>query len=88
MVGETFIVANKERMNKVKAFIRENMPTARFRQNPYEFSNGKWEIDITYEIEDMNKLSTLLNEFYIEDNPPIPPKEGLLKRISNYFKSL
>jgi len=85
MVEETFYVANDERMNKVKTFIRQNMPTARFKSNPYKYSNGKWEFHISYEIADMNKLSVLLNEFYNEDNPPLPKKESLWQRILGWL---
>lgn len=85
MVEETFYVANDERMNKAKLFIRKNMPTARFKSNPYKYSNGKWEFNISYELPDMNKLSLLLNEFYAEDNPPIPPRKGLWKIILGWF---
>lgn len=85
MVEETFYVANDERMDKVKTFIRQNMPTARFKNNPYRFSSGKWEFNISYEMPDMNKLSTLLNEFHLQDNPPAPPKKSLWNRIVEWF---
>jgi hypothetical protein len=85
MVEETFYVANDERMNKVKNFIRQNMPTARFKNNPYKYSNGKWEFNISYELPDMNKLSILLNEFYVEDSPPLAPKKRLWQRILGWL---
>lgn len=85
MVEETFYVANDERMNKVKSFIRQNMPTARFKSNPYKYSNGKWEFNISYELPDMNKLSVLLNEFYVEDNPPAPQRKSLWQRILGWL---
>jgi len=81
MVEETFYVKNDKRMSKVKSFIRKNMPTARFKSNPYKYSNGKWEFNISYEITDINKLSILLNEFYYEDNPKHIKKESLLERF-------
>lgn len=86
MIEETFYVENDERMIKVKTFIRQNMPTARFKRNPYKYSNGKWEFNISYELPDINKLSKLLNEFYCEDNPPIPPKKSLWQRILSLNK--
>jgi len=85
MVEETFYVANDERMDKVKTFIRQNMPTARFKNNPYKYSNGKWEFNISYEMPDMNKLSKLLNEFYNDDNPPLPPKKSFWQIIYTWF---
>jgi len=81
MVEEMFYVKNDERMSKVKSFIRENMPTARFKSNPYKYSNGKWEFNISYEIGDMNKLSILLNDFYNEDNHKLIKKESLWERF-------
>lgn len=83
MIEETFYVANDERMNKVKKFIRQNMPTARFKSNPYKYSNEKWEFNISYGLPDMNKLSVLLNEFYNEDNPP--KTESLWQRILGWL---
>jgi len=85
MVEETFYVANDERMNKVKSFIRQNMPTARFKSNPYKYSNGKWEFNISYELPDMNKLSVLLNEFYVEDNLFILKRKNLLQRVLGWL---
>lgn len=85
MVENTFYVSNDERLTKVKSFIRENMPTARFISNPYRYSNGKWEVKISYEISDINKLDVLLNEFYNEDNPPLPPEKSLWQRLINFI---
>jgi hypothetical protein len=72
-------------MNKVKSFIRQNMPTARFKSNPYKYSNGKWEFNISYELPDMNKLSVLLNEFYVEDNLFILKRKNLLQRVLGWL---
>ena len=85
MVKEKFYVKNDERMIKVKSFIRQHMPTARFITNPYKYSNGKWEFYISYELSDINKLSVLLEEFHNEDNPPAPKKRGLWQRILHWF---
>lgn len=86
MVKETFIVENDDRMNKVKTFIRQNMPTARFIQNPYRYSNGKWDFYISYESSDLNKLSKILEEFYLEDNPPPPKKVTLIKQFLKWVR--
>ncbi len=86
MVKETFIVENDDRMNKVKTFIRQNMPTARFIQNPYRYSNGKWDFYISYESSDLNKLSKILEEFYLEDNPPPPKKVTLIEKFLKWVR--
>ncbi len=83
MVGEIFYV-KKERLEEVKKFIREQMPSCRFRSNPYSYDGENYEINITYEIEDMNKLSKLQNKYYEEDNPKII-KPSLFKRILNFL---
>ncbi len=56
MIEERFYIDDDMKMNEVKTFIRQNMPTARFKCNPYKVFD-KWEVNITYEIEDINKLS-------------------------------
>lgn len=86
MVKETFIVENDDRMNKVKTFIRQNMPTARFIQNPYRYDNGKWDFYISYESSDLNKLSKILEEFYLEDNPPPPKKVTLIEKFLKWVR--
>lgn len=85
MIEETFYVKSNERYEKVKSFIRTNMPTARFKRNPYLCFDNKWCFDISYEIEDINKLSKLLNEFYYEDNKP-EEKITFINKIKRFFK--
>lgn len=85
MITHTFEVKDEERMNIVKIFIRQNMPTARFNSNPYKYSNGRWGFNISYEIEDQNKISVILNNFDLEDNPPVIKKKIFWKRILKYF---
>jgi len=85
MIQEKFYVDGDNRFKRVKNFIRWEMPSARFITNPVKYCN-KWEINISYEIEDMNKLSALLNEFYLEDNP-IVTKVNFWKKIKNIFKT-
>jgi len=85
MIEQRFYVSSEERMNTVKTFIRQNMPTARFKSNPYKHTDGTWEFNVSYELSDMDKLTKLLNKFYYEDNPPIPAKKSLWKRIKRWF---
>lgn len=86
MIQETFHINSDERYEKVKSFIRTNMPTARFKCNPYKSPNGSWFFNISYEIEDINKLSIFLNELDKEDNKPIE-KVKFIDKIKNYFKN-
>jgi len=87
MIGETFYVKNFERLNLTKEFIRKNMPSARLVNNPIRLHSGLYKIKITYEIEDKNKLSQLRKDFYLEDNPPAPPKKHFLTKLLNFFTS-
>lgn len=81
MIQYNFYVSNENRMNIVKSFIRKNMPTARFIYNPYKHLDNRWSFYISYEIEDMNKINKILQEFYLEDHPPSIKKENFLKQI-------
>lgn len=74
MITDLFYVKNDNRANLVKQFIRANMPTARFLQNPYRFNDGKWMFHISYEVKDVNKLNPLFNKWYEEDKKPIKEK--------------
>lgn len=85
MVSVDFYLKNDERMEKIKLFIRQNMPTARFVRNPYRLHNGTWSVLLFYEIEDINKLNLILEEFYLEDNPLPVKKESVFKRILKWF---
>lgn len=67
MVEETFYITTEERMNETKDFICKNMLTARFKRNPTKIFTI-WEFSISYELEDMNKLTTLLNHYHDLDN--------------------
>ena len=84
MITEHFTI-KKERYPELKQFIRENMPTVRFLSNPLEIHN-KLTIDISYEIDDINKLHTLTNKWHLEDNPPIEPKQSFWDRFKNFIE--
>ena len=86
MVQEYFIVNGFNRMLEVKKFIREQMPSARFIHNPENVYDKKYSFDICYEIEDMNKLSNLLNRYFEEDNPKIV-KESFIIRLKTFVKN-
>lgn len=86
MITDSFYINNDEEMMEVKAFIRQNMPTARFIQNPYRHSDGKWHFYINYEISDINKLSPLLNKYHLIANPT-PPEKNILKSILNRLQN-
>lgn len=86
MISETFNVNSLERVELVKDFVRTQMVSARFVCNPLKIGKEKWIFHITYEIEDMNKLSTLLNKFYEEDNPIEKSEEGWFTKFLKSFK--
>lgn len=86
MIKELFFVKGNQRMNIVKDFIRKNMKTARFIQNPYYYEHkDEFSVYISYDIEDINKLNDLLNEFYEIDNPKITSKENWFFRLLDKF---
>jgi hypothetical protein len=75
-----FGVSDK-RIEPLKSFIRENMLSARFK-SLYKSFGGNWEVYLSCNVQDGNKLSVFLNEFYYEDNPPNSSKNvGLLQKI-------
>ena len=80
----TFYVP-KSRIEELKTFIRVDLKTARFIQNPYEQGN-EYGISLELTVEDGNKLSQLRNEWYKQDYPIKSPKKSFLKRLlSNFY---
>jgi len=65
----TCFSVSENRLNELKSFIRKELPSARFKDNPLKVGD-KWIIALNMEIEDSNKLKLLHNKWYEEDNPP------------------
>lgn len=74
----------ENRLDELKAFIRNNTPTVRFLQNPILIGK-KWMISLSMETEDSNKLDDLFWKWYYEDNPKIN-KTTFWNRLINLFK--
>lgn len=87
MIRETFYVDGDERLIETKKFIRENMLSARFVRNPFKILN-RWEICITYESEDINKLSLHLNQYHEIDNPPEISMWAKMRRCLQHIQEL
>lgn len=73
----------EQRLIQLQSYIRKNMPTARFEQNPFQLTDGTYSVTLNYEIEDINKIHPLMNEWYYQDNPP---KQN--KSLWDKFKAL
>ena len=67
-----------ERLSELKTFVRDELPTARFRHNPLQVGD-KWLISLNLEVEDGNKLSQLQSDWDRQDKPP-KKYESPLKR--------
>lgn len=86
MITYSFTVKNKKRLIQLQCFIRKNMPTARFKGNPYRYhKDDKYDVVLTYEKEDLNKLHVLTNEWHSIDNPVVVKKESFFKKIFDWF---
>ncbi len=68
------------RLEELKLFIRSNLPTARFIDNPYKVGN-KYSISLEMEIKDANKLNLLQNKWYDEDNAINSPSKNIFRKI-------
>lgn len=84
MITYSFSVKSKKRLIELQSFIRSNMPTARFKGNPYSFwDEEKYDVTLMYEIEDMNKLHVLTNKWYEIDNPRPARKKSFFRKLFN-----
>lgn len=85
MITETFYLDNDDQMQRVQQYIKANMPTARFKGNPARYKSGTWAVCVTYEIDDINKLSVLLRTFELEKASVVTPplKPSLWQEIKN-----
>jgi len=80
----TSFYIEENRLNELKSFIRAELPTARFRQNPLK-EGDKWFIALSMEVEDGNKLNLLHNKWHNEDKPPKSPNKSIWKKIISIF---
>ena len=86
MVEQTFNIKT-HRLTELKSFIRTNLPTARFKCNPYEIGDNSTCVALSLEVNDANKLNELFNKWYDIDNPKKIKKRffsfNFLNRIFN-----
>lgn len=69
MITEGFKVNGQYRLKELQTFVKTNMPTARFLRNAIHLHDDIWDVAIAYEIEDINKLSVLQNQWIELDDP-------------------
>lgn len=67
MVFYSTTIENKEKLVRLQQFIKAELPSIRFRANPIEFSNGKFDVSLMGNVEDFNKLHSLENQWYEMD---------------------
>lgn len=80
MVQHTFYI-KKDRLFELKQFIRDNLNSARFLENPYEL-NTEYRITLSTNVNDANKLNELFNKWHDIDNSP-KIKKSIWKRFFN-----
>ena len=59
------------RLEECKAFIR-SLPSARFDHNPYKIFDN-YQITVSMDSEDGNKMNVLFNKWHEEDKPIVKP---------------
>jgi len=57
---------HNKRLNDLKAFVRSELSSARFRHNPLKHGL-KWFIALTLDVDDGHKLDELMNKWREED---------------------
>lgn len=67
----------KTRYYELRTFIKNHLPTVRFKSNPFEI-NDELQIHLEMDVNDGNKLNELFNKWYDKDHP---------KNINNSFWS-
>lgn len=78
---------DKNRLNELKSFIRDELPTTRFKHNPL-LIGSQYNIALDLSVEDGNKLSQLQHEWHIEDNPSKTTNKtnrGFLKKLLTFY---
>lgn len=76
----TLFYIQENRIEELKIFIKTELPTARFLQNPYK-QGSKFGISLELTVDDGNKLTRLRNDWYNQDNPYVSPKKSWFSRI-------
>jgi hypothetical protein len=79
MIIDFYVEEN--RVDECKKFIR-TLSSTRFNQNPIKVGN-KYNINITLTSDDNDKLNTLFDKWYQEDNKKETPRNNIFKRIFN-----
>ena len=90
MIKQYFNVKGKDRLIELQKFIKSNMKTCRFNNNPlsdYSENSDKYWINISYDSEDQNKLNVLQNKWYEIDNPKIV-KKSFFSRLFSRVKDI
>lgn len=82
----TDFYVEKDRLDECKFFIR-SLPTARFNHNPIKIGN-EYNISITLDVKDGNKLNKMFEKWYEEDKSKEIPNKNIWKRIVGIFNSL
>jgi len=83
MVTETFKVNNKQRFGELQNFLETNMPTAQLKGTPVKNSET-YDIAISYEMCDIEKLEELHNKWYQLDHTA-PKKASVWQRFLPLF---
>ena len=85
MITQSFHLKNEERLIELQDFVKQNMPTARFKNITINQAKGSVYLAISYEIDDINKLNHLHEKWHRIDNPK-PRKVGLINNIFRLLK--
>jgi len=72
------------RIDELKTFIRIELSSARFNENPY-LQGEEYSVSLTLTVEDGNKLSILRNDWYNQEHPYKTPKKSNWDRILSVF---
>lgn len=78
-----FTVENDDQLKLLKTFFKTDMPSVRFIENPYKYSNGRYRIAISCNVSDGNKLSAFMAS--LETKELVVQKEGIFKRMLKMF---
>lgn len=88
MITEGFKVNGQYRLKELQTYVRANMSTARFLRNAIHLHDDIWDVAISYEIEDINKLGVLQNQWIELDDPKSKKKNELTAEDSYLKKTL
>jgi len=81
---KTSFYITENRLSELKSFIRAELPTVRFNHNPLKVGK-ELNISLSMSVEDGNKLSTLQNKWYEQDNPEPIPNKSIWSNILSIF---